>query len=89
MSAKVGRLETSVERVLTAGVVASGALLLVGLSLGSEPLLRIGVVLLMLTPVVRVLVLTLGLFREGDLRFGFVSLAVLAILVTGIVFAHS
>jgi len=89
VSAKVGRLETSVERVLTAGVVASGALLLLGLSLGSEPLLRIGVVLLMLTPVVRVLVLTLGLFREGDRRFGFVSLAVLAILVTGIVFAHS
>ena len=89
MSAKVGRLETSVERVLTAGVVASGALLLVGLSLASEPLLRAGVVLLMLTPVVRVLVLTLGLFREGDLRFGFVSLAVLAILVAGIVFAHS
>jgi uncharacterized membrane protein len=89
VSAKVGRLETSVERVLTAGVVASGALLLVGLSLASEPLLRAGIVLLMLTPVARVLVLTLGLFREGDLRFGFVSLAVLAILVAGIVFAHS
>jgi uncharacterized membrane protein len=89
VSAKVGRLETSVERVLTAGVVASGTLLLVGLSLASEPLLRAGVVLLMLTPVVRVLVLTLGLFREGDLRFGLVSLAVLAILVAGIVFAHS
>lgn len=89
MTTKARRLETSVERVLTAGVVASGALLLFGLSLGSEPLLRAGVVLLMLTPVVRVLVLTLGLFREGDLRFGLVSLAVLAILVTGIVFSHS
>lgn len=89
MTGKARRLETSVERVLTAGVVTSGALLLVGLLLGSEPLLRAGVVLLMLTPVVRVLVLTLGLFREGDLRFGLVSLAVLAILVTGILFAHS
>jgi uncharacterized membrane protein len=77
------------ERVLAAGVLASGIFLLLGLSLGQEPLLRVGVVLLMLTPVVRVLVLTLGLFREGDLRFGFVSLAVLAILVAGILFAHS
>jgi uncharacterized membrane protein len=83
------RLERSVEAVLTAGVLASGALLLLGLSLGREPLLRAGVLLLMLTPVVRVLVLTLGLFREGDLRFGLVSLAVLAILVAGMVFAHS
>lgn len=83
------RLERSVEWVLTAGVVASGALLLLGLWLGGEPLLRAGVLGLMLTPVVRVLVLTLGLFREGDRRFGFVSLTVLAILVAGIAFAHS
>jgi uncharacterized membrane protein len=84
-----GRLERSVEWVLTIGVIASGALLLLGLSLGREPFLRAGVVLLMLTPVLRVLVLTLGLFREGDFRFGFVSLAVLTILAAGIVFARS
>jgi uncharacterized membrane protein len=84
-----GGLEKRVEWVLTAGVVVSGALLLLGLSLGREPFLRAGVVLLMLTPVARVLVLTLGLFREGDRRFGLVSLAVLAILVAGIVFARS
>ena len=83
------RLETSVERVLTAGVVASGGLLLLGLALGQEALLRYGVLLLMLTPVVRVLVLTLGLFREGDRRFGFVSLAVLVVLMAGIVFSRS
>ena len=83
------RLERSVEWVLTAGVVASGALLVLGLSLGREPLLRAGVLVLMFTPVVRVLVLTLGLFWEGDQRFGFVSLTVLAILAAGIVFAHS
>jgi uncharacterized membrane protein len=82
-------LEQTVEWVLTAGVVTSGALLLLGLAFGREPLLRAGVLLLMLTPVVRVLVLTLGLFREGDRRFGFVSLAVLAILGAGIVLAHS
>jgi uncharacterized membrane protein len=84
-----GGLERSVEWVLTAGVIASGALLLLGLSLGREAFLRAGVVLLMLTPVARVLVLTVGLFREGDRRFGFVSLAVLAILAASIVVARS
>jgi uncharacterized membrane protein len=82
-------LERSVEGVLTAGVLASGALLVLGLSLGREGFLRAGVLLLMFTPVVRVLVLTVGLFREGDRRFGFVSLTVLAILAAGIVFARS
>jgi Protein of unknown function (DUF1634) len=82
------RLEIAVEWVLTAGVFTSGALLLLGLSFGLEPLLRAGVLLLMLTPVARVLVLTIGLFREGDRRFAFVSFVVLAILVAGIVVAR-
>jgi uncharacterized membrane protein len=83
------RLERAIEGVLTAGVLASGALLVLGLSLGDVALLRAGVLILMFTPVARVLVLTLGLFREGDRRFGFVSLTVLAILAAGIVFARS
>lgn len=82
------RLERLVELALTFGVAGSGLLLLAGLVLGSDALLRAGVVLLMLTPVVRVAVLTLGLFRDGDRRFGFVSLAVLAVLVTGIVLSR-
>jgi uncharacterized membrane protein len=83
------RLERAIEGVLTAGVLASGAFLVLGLSLGDTALLRAGVLILMFTPVARVLVLTLGLFREGDRRFGFVSLTVLAILAAGIVFARS
>jgi len=83
------RLERAIEGVLTAGVLASGAFLVLGLSLGDASLLRAGVLILMFTPVARVLVLTLGLFREGDRRFGFVSLTVLAILAAGIVFARS
>jgi hypothetical protein len=43
----------------------------------------------MITPGARVLVLTVGLLWEGDRRFGFVSLGVLAILVFGFLFAHS
>jgi uncharacterized membrane protein len=82
-------LERSIESVLTTGVVASGAILVLGLALEREGLLRAGVLLLMFTPVARVLVLTVGLFREGDRRFGFVSLTVLAILGAGIVFARS
>lgn len=81
-------LERAVELALTYGVATSGILLLLGLAFGHEGVLRAGIVLLMLTPVVRVTVLTLGLFREGDRRFGFVSLAVLAVLVTGIVLSR-
>jgi len=81
-------LERAVETALTAGVATSGFLLLLGLVLGREGVLRSGIVILMLTPVVRVAVLTLGLFRDGDRRFGFVSLAVLAVLVTGIVLSR-
>jgi uncharacterized membrane protein len=81
-------LERTVEMALTVGVVASGVLLLLGLVLGREGVLRSGIVLLMLTPVFRVAVMTLGLFRNGDRRFGFVSLAVLAVLVTGIVLSR-
>lgn len=82
------RLERLVELALTIGVAASGVLLLSGLVLGSDPVLRAGVVLLMLTPVIRVAVLTLGLFRDGDRRFGLVSLTVLAVLVAGIVLSR-
>jgi uncharacterized membrane protein len=83
------RWERSVEWVLGVGVAVSGALLIVGLILEGEALLEAGVVLLMITPGARVLVLTVGLLWEGDRRFGFVSLGVLAILVFGFLFAHS
>ena len=88
MNGRSLRLERLVERALTLGVAASGIFLLAGLFVGSDTLLRTGIVLLMLTPVVRVAVLTLGLFRDGDRRFGFVSLAVLAVLLTGIVLSR-
>jgi uncharacterized membrane protein len=82
------RRERAVELTLALGVTASGTLLFLGLALGREDVLRAGIVLLMLTPVVRVAVLTLGLFRDGDRRFGFVSLAVLAVLVASIVLSR-
>jgi len=78
------RLEKAIEMALSGGVLVSGALLLAGLSLGNMGLLRGGVVLLMLTPVARVLVLTVGLYHERDFLFGTISLWVLAVLASGI-----
>jgi hypothetical protein len=82
------RLERWVEVALGAGVAASGACLLLGLATDRDSVLRAGILILMLTPVVRVLVLTIGLFEAGDRRFGFVSLAVLVVLLAGIVLAR-
>jgi uncharacterized membrane protein len=78
------RLERAIEVALSGGVLVSGLLLLSGLVAGSHGLLRSGVVLLMLTPVARVLVLTVGLFHERDFLFGALSLWVLAVLASGI-----
>jgi uncharacterized membrane protein len=78
------RLERAIEVALTGGVLTSGLLLLLGLATGSLALLRSGVVLLMLTPVARVLVLTVGLFHERDYLFGALSLWILAVLASGI-----
>ncbi|HEX14207.1 MAG: DUF1634 domain-containing protein [Desulfurella sp.] len=45
-----------------------------------------GIVILMLTPVVRVLFLAIGYFIEGDLRFCFYSILVLLILIFSVYF---
>jgi uncharacterized membrane protein len=78
----VATLERAVELALSVGVATSAVLLLTGLFAQSPLVLKAGVLLLMCTPVARVVVLTAGLFLEGDRRFGLVSLVVLAILAT-------
>lgn len=80
-------LERAVEAALSLGLGASTLLLLAGLALGVESPLRLGIVVLMFTPVVRVVVVTMGLFHEGDWPFALISLAVLAILVSGMAVA--
>lgn len=63
--------------------------LLVGLFVhGPIPLAieRVGVLLMLATPVVRVLVACFLFFREKDNRYGWVSLGVLLILLLGAVF---
>ncbi|HUO26617.1 MAG TPA: DUF1634 domain-containing protein [Candidatus Aquilonibacter sp.] len=47
---------------------------------------RAGVLLMLATPVVRVLVACVLFFRENDRRYGLVSLGVLVILLLGAVF---
>jgi uncharacterized membrane protein len=53
------------------------------ISLGIE---RIGVLLMLATPVVRVVVACFLFFREKDYRYGWISLGVLVILMLGAVF---
>jgi Protein of unknown function (DUF1634) len=77
-------LERTIETALTAGLAASATLLVAGLAGGWPQGVRFGIILLMLTPVVRVVVLTAGLFLRRDWLFGTVSLLVLAVLLSGI-----
>ena len=79
------KIESLIELVLTVGLLASTALFVVGLALRSSGLLKWGILLLMFTPVARVVILTFGLFRQRDVAFGLVSLFVLGVLLSGIV----
>jgi uncharacterized membrane protein len=47
---------------------------------------RAGVLLMLATPVVRVIVACFLFFQEGDYKYGYISLGVLVILMLGAVF---
>jgi uncharacterized membrane protein len=47
---------------------------------------RVGVLLMLATPVVRVMVACFLFFREKDYRYGYISLGVFLILMLGVVF---
>ena len=82
MSAHARTLERIVEVALTAGVLVSGLLLVAGLVLGSSRPMWWGVLLLIATPVLRVLVVTVGLVLDHDWLFAAVSLFVLGVLLS-------
>jgi uncharacterized membrane protein len=84
VTGRVEYLEDVIEKALKVGLALSTGLLVVGLILNEAALLRWGIVLLMLTPVARVAVVTVGLALERDWTFTIVSFAVLAILAGGI-----
>lgn len=80
-------LDRAVEIVLTTGLVVSGLLLLAGLAIGSDAALRLGTILLMFTPVARVVVVTAGMLAKRDFVFGLVSLWVLGVLAMSVTVA--
>ncbi len=84
MTGRAGRLERAIEAALTLGVLASGILLVTGLASDRPELLRAGVVVLMLTPVARVAVLTLGLLARRDWPFVALSVWILGVLLSSL-----
>jgi uncharacterized membrane protein len=77
-------LDKVIELVLTVGLALSGALLLLGLVSGGRSTLQAGVLLLMLTPLARVVVVTAGLFRRKDWLFALASLWILCVLLSSL-----
>ena len=84
MTGRIEALEDVIETARKVGRALSTGLRRVGLIAGANRPLRWGIVLLMLTPVVRVAVVTAGLALERDWTFTAVSFIVLAILLSGI-----
>ena len=75
------RLDRVVEVVLTAGLAASAVLLLAGL-LAAPTLLWWGMLVLLLTPVARVVVVTIGFIDRRDWTFAAVSAWILCVLAS-------
>lgn len=85
--------DRSVAFVLRTGAFACFFVMLAGLiaglfTKGPIPLEieRTGVLLMLATPVVRVMVACFLFFRENDYKYGYISLGVLVILMLGAVF---
>ena len=81
------RLFRVIEAVLAIGLLTSAALLAIGVLTSQEPLLRWGLLMLMLTPVARVVVLTAGLLLERDWVFAAISAWVLLVLASSLLVA--
>jgi uncharacterized membrane protein len=74
-----------VEAALTAGLLVASFLMLVGLASGSrEAALRAGILVLLFTPVLRVVLVTAGLLARRDVVFGSISAFVLAVLASSL-----
>ncbi len=92
---ELGRMEKLLGRVLGAGLAVSVVVLAAGLALtlaGTAPaaadrILRIGLIILMATPVARVVAATLEYAMERDWAFLAITLSVLAVLFASLVAA--
>jgi uncharacterized membrane protein len=74
-------LDEVIEAVLSGGLAISSVLLLLGLVLSRQGLLTAGIVLLLLTPVARVVVVTIDLLRRRDWAFAATSAWILGVLL--------
>ena len=74
-------LDRVIEAVLTIGLLASSALLAAGLLTARPGLLAAGMMMLMLTPVARVVVVTIDLARQRDWVFTATSAWILGVLL--------
>ena len=87
---RAGRLEELLAALLRYGSWSASAAIGLGYALaliGSRPNMRIvkvGIVLFILLPILRVLLMLLVFIRERDFRFAFISGTVLAIILLGI-----
>lgn len=88
MTGEGGRLDRVIEIALTVGLLASGALLVLGLVWGQPGALRAGIVILMCTPVLRVVVVAVGLAFERDWAFVAISLWILGVLLSSLHVGH-
>ena len=84
MSERPTPLDKAVEVVLTAGLLISAALLVLGLVRGQTSTLQAGVLLLLLTPLARVVVVTIGLLKRRDWFFALASLWILCVLLSSL-----
>jgi uncharacterized membrane protein len=80
-------LTRAVEVVLMIGLTVSCLLLTGGLAVGRFAPQRWGIIVLMATPVLRLLVVTVGLARERDWIFAAVSLWILGVLGSSLLVA--
>jgi uncharacterized membrane protein len=85
--------DRAVAWVLRIGAFSCFFIMLTGLLTGlfvsgrvSLEIERVGVLLMLATPVVRVIVACFLFFREKDWKYGWISLGVLVILMLGMVF---
>ena len=77
-----GRLEISIEAALAGGIAVSAGLMIWGLAFRQPAALRWGLFILIFTPVVRVVIMVIGLFQERDVPFSLLSLVILAVLAS-------
>lgn len=75
-------MELSIEVALAGGILVSAGLMAWGLYASAPQALRWGLLILICTPVARVVILVIGLFEQRDFVFGPVSLVILAVLAS-------